>query len=165
MNFKKAFECLEEQDFSFKKEIEYEIPDEDGWDRAKTFCKFLKTFYGATKRLSGPEGSPIHGNGSCEGDNENTVEQPNALELANIQNSETSDAHSLMISMWGDLIRQPGQIFHNVNHFHRDLCNFAIAHGLRRAGHPKAGKKWVQNLLETIFKLIPYSLQRIRGSN
>ncbi|KAK1302569.1 hypothetical protein QJS10_CPB12g00748 [Acorus calamus] len=62
-----------------------------------------------------PEGGPIHGNGPRETDNENTVEQPNAMELANIQNTDTSDTHSLSNSMWDDLIRQPSQIFHNVD--------------------------------------------------
>ncbi|KAK1278003.1 hypothetical protein QJS04_geneDACA023875 [Acorus gramineus] len=30
--------------------------------------------------------------------------------------------------MWGDLITKPGQIFHDVDHFRRDLRNFSIAH-------------------------------------
>ncbi|KAK8916019.1 hypothetical protein KSP39_PZI023387 [Platanthera zijinensis] len=53
LKFQKSFERFEEKDPHYHLELRENMPGEADWKTARIFCKFLKTFYDVTNRLSG----------------------------------------------------------------------------------------------------------------
>ena len=61
LKFQKAFERREEQEPSFKYELNLKLPTSEDWDNAQVLTKFRKHFFDATKTLS----SSLHVSSSC----------------------------------------------------------------------------------------------------